>query len=67
MCLLYWKILHVFQATAVKVGSQTRHVHNPATVFVPADAPRTYRFISGRGSFINFVHKGEYSQSLLEL
>ena len=51
----------------VTVGSQTRRLASPATVFVPAGASHTYRFIAGHGTFINFVHKGEYSQSLLEV
>lgn len=51
----------------VTVGAETRRLHSPSTVFVPAGAPHTYRFVAGRGSFINFVHKGEYSQSLMEI
>jgi 2-isopropylmalate synthase len=51
----------------VSVMGNTRNLTSPATVFVPAGAPHTYRFLKGSGTFINFVERGEYSQSLLEL
>jgi 2-isopropylmalate synthase len=51
----------------VMVRGETRRLTSPATVFVPAGAVHSYCFIAGEGSFINFVHKGEYGQSLLEI
>ena len=51
----------------VSISGKTQTMHSPATAFVPAGAEHTYRFLHGKGSFINFVHKGKYEDSLLEI
>ncbi|AXE28757.1 2-isopropylmalate synthase [Chromobacterium phragmitis] len=51
----------------VTVGERRRTLQSPATVFVPAGCRHTYRFLSGRGTFINFVNNGNYNQSLIEI
>jgi 2-isopropylmalate synthase len=50
----------------VTIGEETRVVQSPATVFIPAGAPHSYSFIAGSGTYINFVAKGDYHQSLFE-
>ncbi|QGA39518.1 2-isopropylmalate synthase [Burkholderia glumae] len=51
----------------VSIAGVSRTLTSPATAFVPAGAEHSYRFVAGKGSFINFVHKGEYARSLLEI
>lgn len=51
----------------VKVGEKTQILESPSTVFIPAGYNHTYRFISGSGTYINFVNSGDYNQSLLEI
>jgi 2-isopropylmalate synthase len=51
----------------VTVGERRRTLQSPASVFVPAGFRHTYRFLSGRGTFINFVNNGSYNQSLIEI
>ncbi|GLZ18922.1 2-isopropylmalate synthase [Burkholderia plantarii] len=51
----------------VTVGDRTQVLQSPASVFVPAGYRHTYRFLSGSGSFINFVNHGNYNQSLIEI
>ncbi|PHM61004.1 2-isopropylmalate synthase [Xenorhabdus ishibashii] len=51
----------------VDLGSDIRHIHSPASVFIPASVAHSYRFIRGCGTYINFVHKGDYHESLLEI
>ncbi|MEN1836352.1 LeuA family protein [Pseudomonas lijiangensis] len=51
----------------VIVGSEKRTLESPATVFIPAGAHHTYRYLSGTGTYINFVHSGDYNSSLLEI
>jgi 2-isopropylmalate synthase len=50
----------------VQVGSLTRRLDSPASVFVPAGLIHSYRIVSGSGFFINHVLSGSYNQSLLE-
>ena len=51
----------------VTVGDRQQVLGSPATVFVPAGYRHTYRFLSGSGTFINFVDNGNYNQSLIEI
>lgn len=51
----------------VTVGDRRQVLQSPSTVFVPAGYCHTYRFLSGRGTFINFVNDGNYSHSLIEV
>ncbi|WFQ80868.1 hypothetical protein PXH59_07150 [Xenorhabdus sp. SF857] len=51
----------------VDLGGDIRHLHSPASVFIPAGVAHSYRFIRGCGTYINFVHKGDYHESLLEI
>ena len=51
----------------VDLGGEIRRLHSPASVFIPAGVVHSYRFIRGCGTYINFVHKGEYHESLLEI
>lgn len=50
----------------VTVGEETRILHSPASVFIPAGIPHTYRAISGAGTFLNHVLSGSYEESLLD-
>ncbi|MHA5863117.1 hypothetical protein ACVSMD_11965, partial [Pseudomonas aeruginosa] len=40
---------------------------SPASVFIPAGVEHSYRYLGGSGTYINFVHKGDYHESLLEI
>ncbi|WP_187652628.1 hypothetical protein [Xenorhabdus sp. PB62.4] len=51
----------------VDLGGDTRRVHSPASVFISAGVAHSYRFIRGCGTYINFVHKGAYHESMLEV
>lgn len=51
----------------VSIDGKAKVLRSPATSFVPAGAKHSYKFVDGKGSFINFVHKGEYESSLLEI
>jgi 2-isopropylmalate synthase len=51
----------------VLINARLKTVRSPATVFIPAGARHSYRFVEGSGSFINFVDSGDYNQSLLEI
>jgi 2-isopropylmalate synthase len=51
----------------VTVGDKVKLLSSPATVFIPMGVKHKYCFISGSGTFINFVHSGLYSDSLLEI
>lgn len=50
----------------VDLGGDIRQLTTPASVFIPAGVAHSYRFLRGRGTYINFVHKGDYHDSLLE-
>ncbi len=51
----------------VIVGDEKRVLESPSTVFVPAGVHHTYRYINGKGTYINFVHSGDYNSSLLDV
>ncbi|BFO09659.1 2-isopropylmalate synthase [Serratia rubidaea] len=51
----------------VDLGGTRRRLTSPASVFIPAGVAHSYRFIRGCGTYINFVHKGDYHDSLLEI
>ncbi|CAM4050392.1 AMP-binding protein [Serratia silvae] len=51
----------------VDLGGEIRRLHSPSSVFIPAGVAHSYRFIRGCGTYINFVHKGDYHDSLLEI
>lgn len=51
----------------VMLGSQVRRLRSPSSVFIPAGSEHSYRYVSGSGTYINFVHKGDYHESLLEM
>lgn len=51
----------------VTISGQSRTLTSPATAFIPSGAEHSYRFVGGKGSFINFVHKGKYEKSLLDI
>lgn len=50
----------------VVLGEVTREISSPASVFIPAGVPHTYRIISGEGIYVNHVLKGSYTASLLK-
>ena len=50
----------------VLVGNETRVVHSPASVFIPAGEVHAYRPMKGGGTYINYVLSGDYNSSLLE-
>lgn len=49
----------------VILGNEKKQLKSPATVFIPAGIYHTYRYISGEGTYINFVNSGDYNSSLL--
>lgn len=51
----------------VLLGGQLRRLQSPASVFIPAGVEHSYRYLGGSGTYINFVHKGDYHESLLEI
>lgn len=51
----------------VLLGGQLRRLQSPASVFIPAGVEHSYRYLGGSGTYINFVHKGDYHESLLRL
>ena len=51
----------------VDLSGKLRNLSSPASVFIPAGVPHSYRFLRGRGTYINFVNKGDYHDSLLEM
>ncbi len=51
----------------VIVGKEKRVLQSPSTVFVPAGVHHTYRYLSGEGTYINFVDGGDYNSSLMDV
>ncbi|MDC9581603.1 hypothetical protein PSI15_08515 [Xenorhabdus sp. PR6a] len=51
----------------VNIGGTIRRLSSPSSVFIPAGVNHSYRFIRGCGTYINFVNKGCYHDSLLEI
>lgn len=50
----------------VSLGGVVKQLSSPASVFIPAGTPHTYRILEGSGIFINHVLAGRYNESLLE-
>lgn len=50
----------------VQLGEVVKELDSPASVFIPAGVPHTYRILMGSGVFINHVLAGSYNESLLE-
>ena len=51
---------------SVRINDEEKIIKSPASVFIPAGLPHTYRVIGGRGLYINHVLSGTYNESLLE-
>jgi 2-isopropylmalate synthase len=52
-------------ACEVAYGAETRLVTSPATVWIPAGVPHSFRIVSGGGEVLNLVLTGEYNSSLV--
>jgi 2-isopropylmalate synthase len=50
----------------VTLGEEARPVESPASVFIPAGVPHSYRVLGGSGTYLNHVLAGSYNDSLLD-
>lgn len=50
----------------VWVGDAHQRLESPASVFIPAGEPHTYRAVEGAGTYLNHVLSGSYEDSLLD-
>jgi len=46
-------------------SEETKIVHSPASVFIPAHVYHHYKYISGSGRFTNIVLSPSYNESLI--
>ncbi|MCA8951163.1 MAG: 2-isopropylmalate synthase, partial [Planctomycetes bacterium] len=53
-------------AVEVTLGERRFTVSSPASVFIPAGMPHSYRFVAGSGLYFNHVPVGRYERSLLD-
>jgi 2-isopropylmalate synthase len=53
-------------AVEVALGDAVHRVDSPASVFIPAGVPHSYRVLGGAGLFVNHVLSGSYNESLLD-
>lgn len=50
----------------VTLGDRVTPLESPASVFIPAGVPHSYRVVGGAGTYLNHVLAGDYNSSLLE-
>lgn len=50
----------------VQLGDLVKVLDSPASVFIPAGVPHSYRALSGGGTYLNHVLSGSYEESLLD-